>query len=576
MNTVINFAFLVLLKVKPDNIKTACCIVYKKFSDKLFFVSIFFVILQNILNIQMKKLTFFLLLLPNLLFAQKFTVSDRQQIKLLQVINAIENLYVDTVNNQQLIESVIVGMLEKLDPHSNFITAKDVKMANEPLEGSFEGVGIQFQMMRDTLLVVQTISNCPAEKVGIVAGDKIIYVDTTNIAGVRIETSKIMKLLRGKRGTKVNVKVVRAGIPEPLEFVITRDKIPIYSIEAAYEIAPKVGYIKINNFSATTMDEYHKAFNELKERGINQLIIDLKGNGGGRMDAAEELSDEFLSANKIIVYMQGENLPRQDKKSTSVGDFEKGDLVILVDEYSASASEIVAGALQDWDRAVIVGRRTFGKGLVQRPLRLVDGSEVRLTVARYYTPSGRNIQKPYGGGKEKYYKELQERVQHGELQHSDSINFPDSLKYKTLVRKRTIYGGGGIMPDVFVPFDTTKYTDYYGKIMARGVFSQTVMEYLETQKNIIKNQFVTFDNYNANYSVSETLLEKMIENATKQKIEFNEEQFNKSKDLIMLRVKAYIARNIWEDGDYYKVINTQDEVILKALEVLKNYKSYLK
>ena len=524
----------------------------------------------------MKKFILCLFLLPQMLFAQRITVSDEQQLKLLQTINAIQNLYVDTVNQQQLIDNAIVAMLEKLDPHSNFITAKDVKMANELLQGSFEGVGIQFQMMRDTLLVVQTISNCPAEKVGIVAGDRIIYVDKVNIAGVKIEQSKIMQLLRGQRGTKVNVKVVRAGSPEPLEFVITRDKIPIYSLDAAYEIAPKVGYIKINNFSATTMREYHKAFAELKEKGIVQLIIDLQSNGGGRMDAAQELCDEFLPANKLIVYMQGENQPRQESKSTSIGGFEKGDLVILVDESSASASEIVAGALQDWDRAVIVGRRTFGKGLVQRPLPLIDGSEIRLTVARYYTPSGRNIQKPYGGGKEKYYKDLWERFEHGEMQNPDSISFPDSLKYKTLVLKRTIYGGGGIMPDVFVPFDTTKYTDYYGKIIRNGIINQTTMGYIEKEKEVIKNEFVTFDNYNANYSVSETLLEKMVENATKEKIEFNEEQFEKSKELIALLIKAYIARNIWEYGDFYKVVNTQNATILKALEVLRNYKSYLK
>jgi len=524
----------------------------------------------------MKKLLFFIILLPNLLFAQKITVSDEQQIKLLQVINAVKNLYVDTVNQQQLVDNTIVAMLEKLDPHSTFITAKDVQMANEPLQGSFDGIGIQFQIMRDTLLVVQTISNCPAEKVGIVAGDKIIQVDTINIAGVKMEQSKIMKLLRGKRGTKVNVKVVRAGSPKLLDFVITRDKIPIYSVDAAYEIAPKVGYIKINNFSATTMSEYHKAFDELKSKGIKQLIIDLQSNGGGRMDAAQELSDEFLSANKLIVYMKGENQPRQEAKSTSAGGFEKGDLVVLVDEYSASASEIVAGALQDWDRAVIVGRRTFGKGLVQRPLPLIDGSEIRLTIARYYTPSGRNIQKPYGSSKEKYYEELLNRVKHGELQHPDSISFPDSLKYKTLVLKRTIYGGGGIMPDVFVPLDTTKYTDYYGKIIRKGIFNQTMMEYLEKEKNNIKNYFLTFDNYNKNFSVPKSLLEKMVENATKEKIEFNEEQFEKSKDLITLIIKAYIARNIWENGDYYKVINTQNEIIQKALEVLGNYKKYLK
>ena len=524
----------------------------------------------------MKKLILCLFLLPQVVFAQKGTSLDKQQYKLLETLNIIKTLYVDTVNQQQIVENAIVGMLEKLDPHSTFITANDVKKANEPLEGSFEGVGIQFQMMRDTLLVVQTISNCPAEKVGILMGDRIIKVDTVNIAGVKIETNQIMKLLRGKRGTKVNVKVVRAGNKEPIDFVITRDKIPIYSLDAAYEIAPKVGYIKINNFSATTMDEYRKAFDKLKEKGIKQLIIDLQMNGGGRLDVAQDLCNEFLPKDKLIVYTQGQNHQRTNLISTSKGGFEKGDLVILVDEYSASASEIVSGALQDWDRAVIVGRRTFGKGLVQRPLKLVDGSEIRLTVARYYTPSGRNIQKPYEGGKEKYYKELYERYEHGELQHADSINFPDSLKYKTLNLNRTIYGGGGIMPDVFVPLDTTKYTHYHRKIVAKGVFNQTVMEYLEKRQNIIKKDFVNFDNFNAKYSVPETLLEQMIENATKAEIEFNKEQYDKSKELIALRIKAYIAANIWENGDYYKITNTQDETVLKGLEVLKNYKNYLK
>ena len=524
----------------------------------------------------MKKLFLCLILLPQMVFAQKMNVSDEQQLKLLQTINAIKNLYVDTVNQRQLVDNAIVGMLEKLDPHSTFITAKDVKMANEDLQGSFDGVGIQFQMMRDTLLVMQTISNCPAEKVGIVMGDRIIQVDTVNIAGVKIETNRIKKLLRGNRGTKVKVKVVRTGSPEPIDFVITRDKIPIYSIDAAYEIAPNVGYIKINNFSATTMDEYHLAFAKFKAKGIKQLIIDLQSNGGGRLDMAQRLCNEFLPKNKLIVYTQGENQPRMDFNATSEGGFEKGDLVILVDEYSASASEIVAGALQDWDRAVIVGRRTFGKGLVQRPLSLIDGSEIRLTVARYYTPSGRNIQKPYEGGKEKYYKELMDRFKHGELQNKDSINFPDSLKYKTLVLKRTIYGGGGIMPDVFVPLDTMRYTQYHKRIWAKGIINQVITEYLENQKDHIKNQFVTFGNFNANYVVPENLLEKMVEAATKEEIEYNEEQFEKSKAIILLQIKARVASNNWESGDFYKVINVNDETIQKGLDVLKNYKRYLK
>ncbi|MDR0828980.1 MAG: PDZ domain-containing protein [Prevotellaceae bacterium] len=521
----------------------------------------------------MKKLTFIFLLCPTLLFGQ-FSQSDIQTKKLQQTIYAIENLYVDTVNSAQLIDNAIVAILEKLDPHSVYITAKDVKMANEPLQGSFEGVGIQFQMMKDTLLVVQTISNCPAEKVGIVMGDRLIQVDTVNIAGVKMETSQIMKLLRGKRGTKVAVKVKRGN--NLLDFVITRDKIPLFSIDAAYEIADGIGYIKINNFSATTMEEYHKAFAEFKKKNIKQLIIDLQSNGGGRLDVAQSLCDEFLPKDKLIVYTQGEHQPRMDWTSSTAGGFEKGDLVILVDEYSASASEITAGALQDWDRATIIGRRTFGKGLVQRPLNLLDGSEIRLTIARYYTPSGRNIQKPYGGGSEKYHHELLERVKHGELQNADSINFPDSLIYKTLVKKRTVYGGGGIMPDVFVPLDTTRVTDYHIKIVAKGVFNQTVMGYLDNHKDNIKKSFVNFENFNKNYFVPETLLEQMIENATKEKIDFNAEQYEKSKSMITLQIKATIARNLWESGDYYKIMNQQDPIIQKALEVLGNYREFLK
>jgi carboxyl-terminal processing protease len=514
--------------------------------------------------------------LPQIVFGQKITVSNIQDLKVLQTLSIIKNLYVDTINEQRLSDNAIVGMLEKLDPHSVYITAKDVQMANENLKGSFEGVGIQFQMMHDTLLVMQTISNCPAEKVGIVMGDKIVQVDSTIIAGVKMETSRIMRLLRGTRGTKVKVKILRNGNPQLLDFVITRDKIPIYSLDVAYEIAPKVGYIKINNFAEKTMSEYHKAFSELKRKGIKQLILDLQSNGGGRLDVAKKLCDEFLQENKLIVYTQGQNQKRTELVSTSEGGFETGDLVILVDEYSASASEIVAGALQDWDRAVIIGRRTFGKGLVQQPINLLDGSEIRLTVARYYTPSGRNIQKPYDSDTEKYYRELRERFKHGELQNKDSINFPDSLKFKTLIYKRTIYGGGGIMPDVFVPFDTTRFTQYRRSIIAKGVLSQTIMEYLENWKSVIKNKFINFENFNKNYSVPDDLLKKMIDNAEKEKIEFNAEQYEKSKDIISLQIKAQIASSIWESGDYYKIINTQNETIKKALEILKNYDGYLK
>ncbi|MDR2684678.1 MAG: S41 family peptidase [Prevotellaceae bacterium] len=525
----------------------------------------------------MKKTVFFSIfcIFPQLIFGQ-IALSSTQFKKLNYTIYAIKNLYVDTVNEVQLVDNAIVGMLEKLDPHSVYITAKEAKSANEQIQGSFEGVGIQFQMFRDTLLVMQTIPNCPAEKVGIVLGDKIIRVDSINIAGNHTPTSRIMQLLRGKRGTKVGVRVVRQNVPQPIDFVVTRDKIPLYSVEAAYEIAPEVGYIKINNFSATTIDEYKKAFAELNTKKIKHLIIDLQSNGGGLLDAATDLLSEFLPKNSMLVYTKGEHLQKMEYKAEKTGDFQKGDLVVLVDEYSASASEIVSGALQDWDRAVIVGRRTFGKGLVQRGLNLEDGSLIRLTVSKYYTPSGRNIQKPYNSGKEKYYQELVERIKHGELQNADSINFPDSLKYKTLTLKRTVYGGGGIMPDVFVPLDTTRFTNYHRNIIAKGVFNQTMIEYIENEKANIKNAFQTFENYNQTFVVPDELLQKLVENATNAKIELNAAQYEKSKALITLQIKAFIARSVWQNADYYKIMNTQDPIILKALEVLKNYKHFLK
>src|SRR5574344_335166 len=374
--------------------------------------------------------------------------------KLNQAAAAINALYVDSVNQEQLVENAVEGMLKELDPHSTYIPQKEVQRANEVIDGSFEGIGIQFQMLNDTLFVIQTISGCPAAKVGVLPGDRILEVDGTAIAGVKKPNSDIMKLLRGKRGTDVVVKIKRAGVKTTIDFVITRDKIPIYSLDAAYMITPTIGYVKLNSFSSTTMDEFHKAMKELSKKGMQQLILDLQANGGGLLDAAIKLSDEFLNNNKMIVYTKGLNQPQSTARATASGAFENTDLVVLVDEYSASASEIVSGALQDWDRAIILGRRTFGKGLVQRPIPLLDGSMMRLTVARYYTPSGRNIQKSYADGAEKYQKDLIERYNHGELQHADSIVFPDSLRYQTLRLGRAVYGGGGIMPDIFIPLDT--------------------------------------------------------------------------------------------------------------------------
>jgi carboxyl-terminal processing protease len=512
--------------------------------------------------------TLFIGILVSFTAVAQAPLSPVQWEKINQALYYITHFYVDTVAEQQLVENAIVGMLDKLDPHSSYMSATESRRVSENMDGSFEGIGIQFQLLRDTIVVMQSMAGCPAEKVGIVIGDKIIAAGGQTIAGVKITTTEIQKLLRGKRGTKVDVTVVRTGVKKPIDFVITRDKIPIYSLETAYMITPKVGYIKINTFSRTTMNEYKAAFLKLKAQNMQQLILDLQSNSGGLMTAAVELVDEFLDDNKIIVYTKGEHTPNTSYHSTAHGDFEQGDLVVLVDEYSASASEIVAGALQDWERATIIGRRTFGKGLVQRDFPMEDGAVMRMVVARYFTPSGRNIQKPYHDGSEKYHQELQKRYQHGELQNEDSIVFPDSLKHKTLLLGRTVYGGGGIMPDVFVPFDTTLYTDYHRNIVAKGVMNRTVVEYLKAENTAIKRAYPTFEKFQDKFFTDNALLHALIENGTTSGVVFDETQYNRSKALIQRQMKALIARSVYENGDYYKIMNVEDPVIQKAIEIL--------
>ena len=499
---------------------------------------------------------------------------SKPAIKLNQLLYAIDQLYVDTVNQDNLVDEVITTALEKLDPHSVYIPLKEVQKANEPIQGSFDGIGIQFQMRKDTLLVVNVIRNCPAEKVGMLMGDKIISVDGTSIAGVKMQNSDIMAKLRGSRGSKVRVGVLRSGEKKLIDFVITRDKIPLYSLEAAYIVAPKVGYINISSFSVTTLGEFREAITKLKKEGAESIILDLQMNGGGVMDAAIGIVDEFLPKNKEILYTQGEHQPKYSFFSKNEELF-KGNLVVLIDEYSASASEIVAGALQDWDRAVIVGRRSFGKGLVQRPISLIDGSEVRLTVARYYTPSGRNIQKPYKDGSQNYHKELISRMKHGELQNSDSINFPDSLMFKTLILGKTVYGGGGIMPDVFVSLDTTQYTDFHKNIVAKGILNQQFLDFSEKEAKTIKREYPTFTEFDSNYNIPESVFQTIIKEAKKANIEILEEQVSKSKPMIMLQIKALLARNLYEQGDYYKVINRQNSIVEKGLDVIRNFDQYI-
>ena len=496
--------------------------------------------------------------------------------KLNYAVYAIENLYVDTLNQDKLVEDAIVALLQKLDPHSDYLSAKEAKDLNEPLQGNFDGIGIQFNMLKDTLFVIQTIAGGPSEKVGIMAGDRIIAVNDTTIAGVKMTNSDIMKRLRGKKGTTVFVKVLRKNINEEINFKIIRDKIPIYSLDAAYMVDKKVGYIKLNRFASTTHDEFLKALKKLNAQGMKSLILDLQGNGGGYLTSAIDVADEFLKDNELIVYTEGANQNKQTSNATSKGIFEKGNLVVLVDEGAASASEIVAGALQDWDRAVIVGRRTFGKGLVQRPIPFADGSMMRLTIARYYTPAGRCIQKPYDDGEESYHKELVDRYNHGEMIHADSIHFPDSLIYKTLLNQRIVYGGGGIMPDLFVPIDTSRYTDYHRNIVAKGLLNSFVISYFENNREEFKKIYPTFDIFNNEYIVSDAITNDLLAMAGEEKLEFNEEQYLKSKPLIQLQIKALVARDLFDMNEYYQVINTENESLQKALDLINDPKKYQK
>ncbi len=517
----------------------------------------------------MKKIIFSLLfvVLTPVLFAQGFSAT--QQRKLTNALTAISNLYVDSINDKKLVENTLEAVLKELDPHSVYIPKEEIERVNEPLEGSFEGVGIQFQLMEDTLLVIQTISGCPAAKVGVLPGDRIIYINNDLVAGVKMQNSDIFKRLRGPKGTEVTVKVKRGDQKELIEFKIIRDKIPLYSVDASYMIGKDIGYIKINNFGNSTVQEFEKAFGELQKKGMKHLVMSLQGNGGGYLNAAIQLADEFLSANKLIVYTQGLNQPKSVAESTSTGIFETGKLIVLVDEYSASASEIVSGALQDWDRAIIVGRRTFGKGLVQRQFPLIDGSMLRLTVARYYTPTGRCIQKSYKNGYDKYEMDLSDRFKKGELLHADSIHFPDSLSYKTLNLKRKVYGGGGIMPDIFVPLDTTRFTAFHRNIVARGVVNKVCVQYIDKNRAELKKKYPTFDKFKKEYEVEEPFLNQLIAQATKDKIKVDMAQFAISKPLIKLQLKALVARDLWEMNEYYQIMDDDNESLQKAIQILR-------
>jgi len=512
-----------------------------------------------------------ILCLSPLLFAQ-YTNTPAEQ-KMGMAMYAIKNLYVDVIDENKLVEEGLRAMIKELDPHSAYMTVDEVKEMNEPLQGGFDGIGISFNMLKDTLFVIEVISGGPSEKVGLMPGDRIIMVDDKPIAGVKMPNSEVMKRLKGPKGTKVKVSIKRSGLESLRDFTIVRDKIPIYSMDAAFMVDKSTGYIRLNRFGATTADEFREAFDNLKKQGMTQLILDLESNGGGLMSAATELADEFLSKDKCIVYTEGKHSPRQTSEASANGCFEKGKLIILIDEYSASASEILSGAIQDWDRGLIIGRRSFGKGLVQRPIPLQDGSMLKLTVSRYFTPSGRFIQKPYENA-ESYSKDLIDRYNHGEMSNADSIHFPDSLRTSTLLNKRTIYGGGGIMPDVFVPMDTTRYTSLHRILAASGIMNRFSIQYMDNHRKDLNTTYPNVDNFIEKFSVDDSMLDQMIHLAETEKITISDEDRKSDKTLLMKQLKAYIARDLGKSADYYKVMWPENESLKEALRILQDRKAY--
>jgi carboxyl-terminal processing protease len=461
-------------------------------------------------------------------------------------------------------------MLHELDPHSSYVSKEELAQLSEQLEGEFEGIGVSFNVLSDTIYIIRAISGGPSEKVGIQAGDRIIKVDGETVAGIGITTRGVQKLLKGPKGTRVDVVVKRRNWDDLLEFTITRDKIPVFSLDAAYMVSGRIGYVKLARFSHTTIEEFEKAVKELKMEGMEDLILDLSSNGGGWLPVAVELADHFLAGNREIVRTKGNKVPDRTYKSRKSGLFEEGKLVIMIDGNSASASEIVSGAVQDWDRGVIVGRRSFGKGLVQQPFYLSDGSMIRLTVARYYTPTGRLIQKPYEDGYEEYALDLINRYNNGELSSADSIEFPESQRYKTLALNRTVYGGGGIMPDYFVPVDTSAYSNYYRHLISRGVLYRYVLQYVDNQRNTVLSKYPDLRSYLRGFEATDEQLNDLIQFATEERLEFSEEDWNVSKHQIALLFKGYVARDLYGTGSFFEVVNSSNEVYNKAVEILRN------
>jgi len=530
------------------------------------------------------------------------TITEEYKLKFDDVLNLMDNKYVDEPEFASLIDEAIVGMVKELDPHSEYMTAEEYKKMSEPLTGNFEGVGIQFNILKDTILVVSPISGGPSEKLGIRSGDKIVTIEDTVVAGIGITNRDVIDKLRGKKGTKVSVGIYRRGVSQLVDYTITRDKIPIFSVDASYMLTPEIGYVKLNRFSQTTMKEFYESLDELQPKGMKHLVLDLRGNSGGYLNTAIQLSDEFLEDANLVVYTEGASNPKREHFATRKGRLEKGKIVVLINEGSASASEIVSGAVQDHDRGLIIGRRSFGKGLVQRPFKLRDGSTLKLTTARYYTPSGRCIQRSYEDGNEEYRKERNRRSAQGEYFNADSIHVDSEQKYYT-DNKRVVYAGGGIVPDIFVPLDTTEGSDLLSNLVRKGYFNQFINEYVDVNRDELKTTYPNFETYDSNFTVDGAFLDKFLayaekedaitnkkevadssEAATTETAEDLEEKVaaekqakvkrNKdlktSNNLIRLRLKALLARTLWKTEEFYRVFNSSDKVVYKAIESIED------
>lgn len=507
----------------------------------------------------------------NLQAQLRINTGDDSPMRKLQIAEmAINNLYVDSVDEQKLVEDGIRGMLEKLDPHSSYTTAKETRQMNESLQGSFEGVGIQFNVSQDTLMVIQPTLGGPSEKVGIMAGDRIVAVNDTAIAGVKMAREEMMRRLRGPKGTKVHLTVIRKGIADRLAFTVTRDKIPVNTVDAVYMIRPGIGYIRIGSFGATTYKEFMDGVAKLKKEGMRDLILDLQENGGGYMQSAIQIANEFLLRNDLIVYTEGRSSQRREYKAQGNGQLLEGKVMVLVNEYSASAAEIVTGALQDQDRAQVVGRRSFGKGLVQRPIEFKDGSMIRLTIAHYYTPTGRCIQKPYTkGDKADYAMDIEKRFKHGELYSADSIHFADSLRYYTIRQHRTVYGGGAIMPDYFVPLDTTQYTPLHRQLAAKSFIINASLRYIDSHRKELKKKYSSFEQFKSSFEVPKKVIDGIFEEAAKEKVTPKDDaERERTLPQLRLQLKALVARDLWDMSQYFAIINESNHVVQKAITLM--------